>query len=226
MNIQNVLDFEKFVNGEVKKATVELNGLAEGSRNHLQKLVYTNLVDRFDVMVDKTILDNALHERLLDDALKKLDSPVSESDVLKLLMDGNDIHEIVESRVQNILRDGVLRGRHSNKVSKLFDLMGMEKNLWTKPRVNISTGKILANFTPQNKKTPTSVCGYADWLYSRRNSIVHGGGSSKMLENDVTQLKKLFKAEVAKTTRLSFSALGVTSEFYLGVVKLIKDANS
>ena len=226
MNLRNVLDFEKFVKGEVTKATNELEGLAEGSRNHLQKLVYTNLVDRFDVMVDKTILDNALHDRLLDDALKKLDSPVSEADVLKLFMDGSDIHEIVESRVKNVLRDGVLRGRHSNKVSKLFELVGLEKNLWTKPRVNISTGKILASFTPQNKKIPTSVCGYADWLYSRRNSIVHGGGSSKMLENDVTQLKKLFKAEVAKTTRLSFSALGVSSEFYLGVVKLIKDAKT
>ena len=56
MNLRNVLDFEKFVKGEVTKATNELEGLAEGSRNHLQKLVYTNLVDRFDVMVDKTIL--------------------------------------------------------------------------------------------------------------------------------------------------------------------------
>ncbi|NMH67032.1 hypothetical protein [Shewanella salipaludis] len=226
MNLQNVLDFEKFVKGEVKKATEELAGLQDGSRNHLQKLVYTNLVDRFDVMVDKTILDNALHERLLDDALKKLDSPVSEADVLKLLMDGSNIHEVVESRVQNILRDGVLRGRHSNKVSKLFELIGLERNLWTKPRVNISTGKILGSFTPQNNKIPTSVCGYADWLYSRRNSIVHGGGSSKMLDNDIAQLKKLFKSDVAKTTRLSYSALGVTSEFYLGVVKLIKDAEA
>ncbi len=225
MNIESVLDFEKFVKGEVKKAITELEGLEEGSRKHLQKLVYTNMVDRFDVMVDKTLLNNSLNDKLLDDALKKLDSPVSEADVLKLLMDGSDINQIVEVRVQNILRDGILRGRHSNKLSKLFEVVGLDKNLWSKPRVNISTGKILASFTPQNNKIPTTVCGYADWLYSRRNSIVHGGGSAKMLANDIAQLKKLFKSEVAKTTRLSFSALGVTSVFYLGVIKLIKDAN-
>lgn len=118
----------------------------------------------------------------------------------------------------------LLRGRHSSKVFKLFEVMGLDKNLYSEPRVNISTGKILASFTAQNNKIPTAVCGYTDWLYSRRNSIVHGGGSARMLDNDVTQLEKLFKSKVAKT-RLSFSALGVTSVFYLGVIKLIKDAN-
>lgn len=224
MNLSNVLEFEKFVNREVIQATTELEGLAEGSRNHLQKLVYTNLVDRFDVMIDKTILDNALHDRLLDDALKKLDSPVSESDVLKLLMNGENIHQIVEARVRGVLSNSILRNRHSNKLSKVFELIGEQSNVWNKPRVNVSTGKILQTFTPQNNKVPTSICGYADWLYSRRNSIVHGGGASKMLENDVAQLDKLFKAKVAASTRLKLSAIKVTSDFYLCIVKMLKEA--
>ncbi|GAA0371785.1 hypothetical protein GCM10009092_40170 [Bowmanella denitrificans] len=70
MDLQHVEEFEKFVKTEVKAAATELQGLEEGSRTHLQKLVYTNLVDRFDVMIDKTILANALHENLLEESLK------------------------------------------------------------------------------------------------------------------------------------------------------------
>lgn len=224
MDLSHISEFEKFVKKEVKEATDELGNLEEGSRKHLQKLVYTNLVDRFDYMVDKTIIANAMHENLLEDALGKLDSPVTESDVLRLLMNGDDIHQIVEIRVQNILRNGILRNRHSIKLEKLFQVFEEQSNFKNKPRVNISTGKILSSFTPQNNKVPTSICGYADWLYSRRNSIVHGGGTAKMSEIDLAQLKKHYKADVAKTTRLKLSAITVASEFYLGVVKFLNDA--
>lgn len=192
MDLQHIDDFEKFVNTEVSKAAKELEGLAEGSRAHLQKLVYTNLVDRFDVMVDKTILGNALHQNLLDESLKKLDSPVTEAEVLRLLLDGNNIQEVVESRVKSVLSNGILRSRNSRKLSKLFELFDVKDDVWNKPRVNNATGKVLASFKVQNKKVPASICGFADWTYSRRNSIVHGGGASKMLENDIEQLKKLF----------------------------------
>jgi len=36
---------------------------------------------------------------------------------------------------------------------------------------------------PQHRKIPYSICGYADWLYARRNSIVHGAGAKSLLEN-------------------------------------------
>ena len=226
MDLTNVLEFEKFVNSEVKQAAAELNGLAEGSRTHLQKLVYTNLVDRFDVMVDKTILDNSLHPTLLDESLKKLDSPVTESEVLRLLLDGSDIRNVVQSRVKNILSNGVLRERHSKKLSKLFSLFEGVGEVWNKPRVNNANGNILTTYTVQNKKVPASICGYADWLYSRRNSIVHGGGSNTILSNDVEQLKKIFKVDVAKTTRLKLGAITTASTYYLAVVHLIKSNNA
>jgi hypothetical protein len=224
MDLTHINEFEKFLKQEVKEATDELEGLAEGSRKHLQKLVYTNLVDRFDYMIDKTFISNSMHDNLLDDALKKLDSPVTESDVLKLLMNGDNIHQVVELRVQNVLRNGVLRNRHSLKLEKLFQVFGEESNFKNKRRVNISTGKILASFTPPNNKVPTSICGYADWLYSRRNAVVHGGGNSHISQIDLDQLKKIYNADVVKTTRLKLGAITIASAFYQDVVKLLKSA--
>jgi len=224
MNLTHVKDFQKFVLSEVKEATAELEGLTEASRKHLQKLVYTNLVDRFDVMVDKTIIANALHENLLEESLKQLDSSVSEADILKLLMDARDINLVVEERIQTVLRNGILRNRHSLKLQKLFELVGEVSNYQKKPRVNLSTGKILQEFTPQNNKVPTSICGYADWLYSRRNSIVHGGGGAKMSDLDLNQLKKIYNSDVVKITKIKLNAITVASEFYLGVARLLISA--
>lgn len=224
MNLIHVKDFQKFVTSEVKEATEELEGLTEASRKHLQKLVYTNLVDRFDVMVDKTIIVNALHENLLEESLRQLDSSVSEADILRLLMDARDINLVVEERIQSVLRNGILRNRHSLKLQKLFELVGEASNYQKKPRVNLSTGRILQEFTPQNNKVPTSICGYADWLYSRRNSIVHGGGGGKMSDIDLNQLKKIYNSDVVKVTKIKLNAITVASEFYLGVTRLLISA--
>ncbi len=222
MRKQSIVEFESFVSKEVKSATLELEKLEEDSRKHLQKLVYTNLVDRFDSMIDHFLLDNSLDESLLTEALNKLDTPMSEANVFRLLLDKEKTQDKIEERIKNILRNGVLRNRHSQKLSKLFDIFCPSEGVWNNPRVNISTGKILPKYTPQNKKVPSSVCGYADWLYSRRNTIVHGSGTSAMLPNDIAQIKKLFKCTPAKTTRLKLSAITVTSEFYLSVVSLLK----
>jgi hypothetical protein len=222
MELSSVNEFETYISKEVKLATAELTKLEENSRKHLQKLVYTNMVDRFDSMVDHVLLDNALSEKLLSEALSKLETPMTEAEVFRLILSGNNVNKIIEDRVKVILSTNLLRNRHSKKLSKLFELCCPDEKVWNEPRVNVSTGKILAKFTPQNNKVPTSVCGYADWIYSRRNSIVHGGGGSTMLENDLTQLEKLFKAKPAKTTKLKLSAIEVTAEFYLSVVKIIK----
>ena len=224
MNLTHVKEFQKFVQSEAKEAAAELEGLTEASRKHLQKLVYTNLVDRFDVMVDKTIIANALHESLLEESLKQLDSSVSEADILRLLMDSRNINLVVEERIQTVLRNGVLRNRHSLKLQKLFELVGETSNYQKKPRVNLSTGKILHEFTPQNNKVPTSICGYADWLYSRRNSIVHGGGGAKMSDIDLNQLKKIYNSDVVKITKIKLNAITVASEFYLGVARMLTTA--
>ena len=175
-------------------------------------------------MVDKTILNNSLQPILLYESLKKLDSPMTEAEVLRLLLNGDNIKEVVEMRVKAVLSNGILRNRHSKKLAKVFEIFGSNDKVWNAPRVNNATGKILTTFKPQNRKVPASICGFADWLYSRRNSIVHGGGSSSMLQNDVEQLKKMFQVDVTKSTRLKLGAITTASTFYIDVVRLLKES--
>lgn len=222
MEKQSIIEFESFVNNEVQLAALELANLGEESRKHLQKLVYTNLIDRFDSMIDHFLLDNSLDETLLTEALSKLETPMSEASVYRLLLVKETTQDIIEERIKNILRNSVLTKRHSQKLAKLFDIVCPSENVWNKPRVNPSTGKILKTFTSHNAKVPSSVCGYADWLYSRRNTVVHGSGTSSLLENDVTQIKKLFKCTPAKTIKIKLPAITVTSDFYRAVTTLLK----
>ena len=88
-------------------------------------------------------------------------------------------------------------------------------------RVNVSTGYILEAIKPQLKTVPYSIAGYADWLYSRRNSVVHGAGTNKFLQNDIQQLKKLYKKEPAKTFKIKLSSVQNTVIFYKEVIRLL-----
>ena len=86
----------------------------------------------------------------------------------------------------------------------------------------IVDAKILEKMKPKkNVKCPYSICGYADWLYSRRNSIVHGAGTSAFLKNDRQQLKKFYKREPAKTFKISVGSVQTTATFYKEVSRLL-----
>ena len=77
-------------------ALEELQGLTDNRRVHLQKLVFTNLVNRFDTMVDQCILDNCRAEYLLNTALKPLTSQVTEADILTLFIKSNSIETVID----------------------------------------------------------------------------------------------------------------------------------
>jgi len=219
-------EFEAFLDGEVSSATSELEDIEERSRKHLQKLVYTNLVDRFDSMVDHVLLDNAFNETLLGDALKILDDPLSEGETLRLFVDTSKAKTHVDNRIQETLRNTLLRSRHSQKVTKLVEVFWPSENM-QKPRVNISTGKIFAKFKQQNNRIPTSLTGYCDWLYSRRNAVVHGGGSARirMLDNDIARLAKSYNCKPAETIRLSLGSIKTATTFYRGMIGILKQGN-
>ena len=220
MIITAIKEFNYFVKNELFSATNELEKIkSEEGRKHLQKLVYTNLVDRFDYMVDQALIENWSHESLVSDASKSLDRPLTEAEFVSTILKEIDFKKFAENKVQEILRLTILRERHSAKVSKLCGIFSVEKN-WNEPRVNISTGKILNKITPQNKTTPYSICGYADWLYSRRNAIVHGGGT-RFLKNDIDQIKKQFKCTIAKMVKVQLSSITVTGAFYLDLINLL-----
>lgn len=218
-----ISDFETFVKKEIQPAVRDIEKLDDRNRKHIQKLVYTNLVDRFDTMVDACLLNNCRHESLAAQALKNATSPVTEADLLKLLMSGEHIQDALTTRLQDGLRNTVLRGRHSSKFRELIKVMAPNFGADTAvPRVNPSTGRIVEKFKVQDKQMPHSVVGYADWLYSRRNSVVHGAGTNKYLQNDRIQIKKLFKVELKTTFRIVVGTLTTSTAFYLDVVDFLK----
>jgi hypothetical protein len=221
MNTQKLVDLKKFVQKEIIPATSDLGKLDDPSRKHLQKLVYTNLVDRFDSMIDGAILDNCREEYLVDEAAKSLTQPVTESDLIRLLMYSENIQVALDTKLTNSLRNSILRERHSKKLCTLFRVFKPQEDAWNRPRVNIADGAIFDKITPQQKNMPYSVCGYADWLYSRRNSIVHGAGTNRFLNNDLTQLKKLFKCTPSSTFRIKLSSITNAAAFYQAVIRTL-----
>ncbi len=222
MNMKPLTEFTEYVTNEVTTASVELGGIAaEAERKHLQRLVYTNLVDRFDTAIDTTLVENASEDPLRSAALTKLTDPLPEGKLLHLLSSKSEVDSRIAEKCVEFVRSEILRNRHSKKLAKLFEVLAPTENVSKLPRVNISTGKISKKITPANNKVPTSICGYADWLYSRRNSVVHGGGGTKLLENDVKQLKKLYKADPALTVKLSLGSISVASEYFRAVATLL-----
>ncbi len=226
MNQNTFDDFRYFVENALLPAIADITNLGDANRKHVQKLVYTNLVDRFDVLIDNVILDNCRHEYLVAEAMKNMTQQITESDLFRFLMHGDSIQSVIDNRLKDVLRLTVLRQRHSKKLSAAFKVMGADDTCWNKPRVNNATGKIFQSITPRQHKTPYSICGYADWLYSRRNSIVHGAGSMKLLDNDVKQLETMFKCKPAKTFNVKLSSIKIASTFYNDVIKELSGIKS
>lgn len=221
MNTAAVKDFQRFVKKEVLLAIADLGKLSEAQRIHVQKLVYTNLVDRFDTLVDTTILCNCREDVLVDEASKDLTGSITEADLVRLLMHSATLQAALDTKLQGALRNSALRQRHSKKLETLFRVFAPDLKATGKPRVNPATGEILDEIRPANNRQPLSICGYADWLYSRRNAVVHGGGESKYLENDKAQLKKLFNCQVPATFKIKLSSVQNAATFYLGVADIL-----
>ena len=222
MKLERLDEFSSFLEKEATSAIDELSKVAEKSRQHLQKLVYTNIVDRFDATIDHLLLENVTEEPLLSEALSQLKDNLSEGQILGLISKSESIGEVVKEKTENVLRNGVLRNRHSAKLRKLFEAFRITED-FALPRVNPSTAAIVKKHKPQNKSIPCSILGYSDWLYSRRNAIVHGGGSVSMLQNDIDQLKRLYKCDASKTVRLKIGSLTNTVKYYQNLILLIKE---
>lgn len=221
MDASRLQEFDSFVEKEIFPAVKDLEKLADANRKHIQKLVYTNLVDRFDAAVDGCLLNNCREQALVDEATKRMTQPITESDLMQLLLRSDDLQDALEAKLTDALRESVLRQRHSRKLSKLFEVLQPDQECWNVPRVNVSVGSIHGKIKPQQKTVPYSICGYADWLYSRRNSVVHGAGTTKFLDNDINQLEALFKCSPAKKIRIQLSSVTVAAKFYREVVALL-----
>lgn len=220
MNTEKLTELLSFIRDEIEPATTELEKIEDDSRKHLQKLVYTNLVDRFDYAIDQTLLSNCREDALVEEAAKSFEDTISEAELVRLLLNADTIQDALEKKLRSGLRSTILRERHSKKLRMVYSLLSdcKDADYWSVPRVNISTGRILTKIKPTNKKMPYSICGYADWLYSRRNTVVHGGASGNIGANDLKQLKTLFKCEPAKAVVIRLATVTNTANFYKDVV--------
>lgn len=113
-----IKNFQKFAEQDVAAAISELKKInKDENRKHLQRLVYANLIDRFDVLVDELLLElatqsnNSFHSRVLS---KVADTPVSQKDFFEVMV-SDDSKSIIEEQIKNIVRNEFIRSRHSTK---------------------------------------------------------------------------------------------------------------
>lgn len=214
-----ITNFQKFNNGEINSAVEELDTLKEENRKHLQSLVYTNVVNRFDNLIDNLLIKFAidgetnLHEIVLE---KANDQQISAKEVYELLL-SDEPKQAAYRKIEDIARDNFLRLRHSKKLRLLLESgFHVDSSLLDKPRVNANYGKIHVEVKPRSTvKVPRSIIGYADYLYCRRNSIVHGDGSGhRILKSDYAYLQKNFIKNPSKLVGLKLTSITSASTFY------------
>ncbi len=224
MDLSAAKDFRKYIEKQITPSVVDIKALDDKSRKHVQKLVYTNLVDRFDVMVDLSILDNCRSDFVIEAISPSLTETVNESYLLQLLMNADTVQDAIDERLKSTIRNTILRNRHSRKLQFLFKLFEKIEYTTKKPQVQPGNGNIVQKATKTKINIPHSICGYADWIYSRRNAVVHGAGRSSFLDNDMTQLKNLYDYKCPKTFNLKIGAVTSSIKFYCCILDILEQS--
>jgi hypothetical protein len=212
-------EFLSFIEKEIDPAIIELEKIkTEQSRKHLQKLVYTNVVNRYDVLVDNMLLTCAADDttRFHDVVLGKLEGvTVSLKDFYRTMLSESPSEYSAEA-LRETVRANHLRERHSKKLRYLLEeCVSIDRSELNKPRVNANDGRIHATYTARKGTTvPPSIVGYADYLYSRRNALVHGGKTNYLKKNDSDYIKKNFKVTPPKTVGIKIASIKSASTFY------------
>ena len=188
-NKKIIEQFLEFIVNDVEPAFKEIKKLSDANRIHVQRLVYTNVVDRFDYLLDNVLLSSVTIDPILNDLLNGMKSQVTEADLLPYFLSGGpaSTNRAID-RLQDQLRGTVLRQRHAKKLALLYMALIPEEDAM-KPRVNENTGQVLAQMKG-NKTIPNSIVGYADWLYCRRSAIVHGGNQRQISNADLAYLTR------------------------------------
>jgi len=195
--VARIKNFQKFSKQDVLVAISELKKIKKDeNRKHLQRLVYANLVDRFDILVDELMLelavleDNDFHNRVLE---KVSNINVSKKDYFETFL-AEEPKLVIENQIKDVVRGEFLRTRHSQKLRTLLqDGFNVSKLDLDKSRVNANDGRIQTTFSRRAKTIPSSIIGYSDYLYAKRSGIVHGTGKS-ISKNDAAHLVKNFSA--------------------------------
>lgn len=226
---ETVKKFEKFATTEIIEAIKELEGIGtEENRKHLQRLVYVNLVNRFDSLVDSLLLQFSVQDGKFKDKVlnETKEEAVFLKDVYEILLADNP-KLAVEQRIEGVTRARFLSLRHSAKLRILLSncFVWIDSDL-NKPRVFTNNGSIFVD-TKRLKpyKIPDSVIGYSDWLYSRRNALVHGD-IKKLADRDIEIMKKMFGVVPAASISLKISSIKSAARFYTELSKSLMIAEN
>jgi len=203
--------FVGYLNTELSRAAKEINELKENNRKHIQKLLYTNMVDRFDSLLDELIIENALSPQLLEMALSSFTKPAEYRQLVEYILDPSTVRDRVIGKIKSNLETKVRHAGHAKKVKWLCDVY---KEDGLESRVDENEGKIRKKRSPSSEKIPTSIVGYADWLYVRRSAIVHGGGSIKIGQKDKLRLIESYGVKPATSVKISMSSIQNCITFY------------
>ncbi|MFZ2072595.1 MAG: hypothetical protein WA101_02365 [Minisyncoccia bacterium] len=215
--------FLSFCREDIQSAVKELEKIkTEENRKHLQRLVYVNLINRFDYLVDKLILWFSINNfALRDEILKSIEEEaISKKEVFEIFFMKERSYEIVTDKIKDLARSNILRGRHSTKLLKILTKCLCWENI-EKPRVG-NDGKIFIK-TKKNATQPNSILGYADWLYSRRNSLVHGDGKN-YTKNDHEHIEKIYRVKLPKNFRLQIASIKSAIHFYECLLEEMKES--
>lgn len=213
--------FLDFCQNDIQSAIKELGKIkTEQNRKHLQRLVYVNLINRFDYLIDKLLLWLVINNKhLRDEVLKDTEKEtISKKEVFEIFFMKDRSYELVIEKIKDLTRGGLLRERHSRKLHKILVKCLAWKNI-EKPRVS-NDGKIFEK-TKKNDKQPNNILGYTDWLYSRRNSLVHGDGKNYN-SIDYEYMINQYNVKLPKNFRLQIASITSAVNFYNDLLEKIK----
>lgn len=218
-----ILEFEEFIEQQLRVAIENIRDLRTSARTHIQKLLYTNLVDRFDVTIDKAILTLSKHPPLSNELISSMKDPLNKGDLFDLLLlnEPNRTSKI-HHELENIARNSITRGRHSTKLLKLLTILGKseENNIQNNPCVHVNSGNIGTKLK-KHPQIPNSITGYADWLYSKRNAVVHGNKDS-LSKQDKQHIEKTYRVTLSKNIKFQPGSLMTAMTFYLAIVRKLR----
>jgi hypothetical protein len=214
-------DFLTFCDREVIPASKELSKMGERSRVRLQKLVYSHLIDKFDQLTDRILLWSATHlSEARREILEKMSSttPLTIGRIYELFLLGDKAVDSIEEEMLESSREVFSRSNHADKVRKITKYIGWsdaEKQQRINTKGKIASGSIKARSL--QKGVPSSVIGFAHYLFARRSGISHGDGT-KFTDRDRAAINNAYHVNLPLTFRIKPTSIDTAVTFYSEVL--------
>lgn len=218
INKSSLKKFKSYLDRDFEPAYGEIIAIkVEKNRIHIQKLLYVSLLNRFDSTLNDFLMENHHLEELNSIIKSSLSQNISEYDVYEIIKGGKNL---IDERIKSIVKNKACSRSHVDKLALVLRGSGLTDKEIKKNRINNNTGSIVDSVSA-SKTHPLSILGYADWLFARRNILVHSASNSF-----ADQVKKKFldsySVHLPNSMRLNASSLKTASKFYKDLLDIIK----